>query len=179
MGNSKLKRQNRALENKCNFYKNNFFAETPLTFSGKSINLSPLTQDALFTQNSEALNPLDKQPPNAYQKVPTSVRIHIDEPSDKTTITRVNPPSKKQIGMFVALTIITIYTQGIELGRGDSGPVLGEDGALRVMTNEEVCASGWIFEQICVRPWQSFWVFKQVLLVFYFVVCFLFFKKYF
>ena len=103
----------------------------------------------------------------------------MDPIDSKDSITRINPPSKKQIYGFVALTILTIYTQGVELEISDSNSLSEENGDLRVMTHEEVCSSGWIFGQICIRPFQSLWVFKQMLLIFYFVICFLFFKKYF
>jgi hypothetical protein len=141
-----------------------------------------LTKDELFSSNSQALNLQNKMDDNKlYQHVPNTntTTIQMGTDNDKNTVQRVNPPSKKQIGMFVALTIMTIYTQGVELGMAGPNQLMGEDGDLRVMTNEEVCSSGWIFGQICIRPFQSFWVFKQLLLVFYFVVCFLFFKKYF
>ena len=172
---------NRALENKCKFYKNNFFNDRPLIFSGKEINLGPLNEDQLFSKNSVSLQYKNKFENNKlYQNVPNNTTIQMDGDATKEDpITRVNPPSKKQIGVFVALTIMTIYTQGLELGRSGPNPLGGEDGDLRVMTNEEMCASGWIFGEICIRPFQSFWIFKQLLLVFYFVMCFLFFKKYF
>lgn len=101
------------------------------------------------------------------------------DPNPKDTLTRVNPPSKKQISMFVALTVLTIYTQGIELGTDSPGSLLGEDGDIRVMTHEEVCARGWDLGQICLQPIMCFWALKQLMLVVYFVVCFLFFRKYF
>lgn len=99
--------------------------------------------------------------------------------SPKETLERVNPPSKKQISMFVALTVLTIYTQGIELGADSPASLLAEEGDIRVMTHEEACVSGWELGRFCVRPVMCFWALKQLMLVAYFVVCFLFFRKYF
>ena len=153
-------------------------------YSGKEINLSPLNEDSLFQNNSESLGKPNSSCVNdkkIYLKVenPNVIKMEEKDVSDspKLSIERVNSPSRKQVSMFVALTVLTIYTQGVELS--GNGSLSRENGEFRVMTHEEMCSSGWIFGQICVRPFQCFWVFKQLLLIFYFVICFLFFKKYF
>ena len=151
-------------------------------YSGKEINLGPLNEDEVFKKNLNNFSPKSAGKLNNnkfYQKVPNSSVIKMDPSDPKDSLVRVNPPTKKQISMFVALTVLTIYTQGIELGGNSANPLLGEDGDLRVMTHEEVCGSQWILGKVCVRPFMIFWMFKQVLLVFYFIICFLFFKKYF
>lgn len=108
-----MKRENKTLRNKCEFYKKNFLSEEE---SGISISNSNPNENKSF-QNNNYVNP--KNNFNDQNRV-----IIMDESNPKNEdssepgITRINVESKKSLYMFTVFTIITML---VLLSEGPSG----------------------------------------------------------